>query len=105
MLSKRDCYQEKGRAFMKMNIRSQLIVISLIPILLFMMLIFAYIMPSLREVAENVMEHSLLMKLQGDIHSAHLFAEKYFGNIKMVNGTLVDKDGTPLGGRHDMVVR
>ena len=88
---------------MKMSIRSKLIAISLIPLILFMLLIFVYITPSLREVAENVMEHSLLMKLQGDINSAHLFVEKYFGEIKMVNGTLVDKDGTSLEGRHDMV--
>ena len=88
---------------MKMSIRFKLIAISLIPLILFMLLIFVYITPSLREVAENVMEHSLLMKLQGDINSAHLFVEKYFGEIKMVNGTLVDKDGTSLEGRHDMV--
>ncbi|HXL02693.1 MAG TPA: methyl-accepting chemotaxis protein [Candidatus Atribacteria bacterium] len=88
---------------MKMTIRSKLTIISLIPLALFILLIFAYIMPSLREVAENVMEHSLLMKLQGDINSAHLFVEKYFGEIKMVNGTLVDKDGVSLEGRHDMV--
>ena len=88
---------------MKMNIRSKLTIISLIPLALFILLIFAYITPSLRDVAENVMEHSLLMKLQGDMHSVHLFAEKHFGEIKMVDGALVDKDGVPLEGRHDMV--
>lgn len=93
----------RGGYFIKMNIRSKLIIVSLIPLALFVLLIFAYITPSLRGVAENVMEHSLLMKLEGDMHSAHLFAEKYFGEIKMANGTLVDKDGTPIEGRHAMV--
>jgi len=45
----------------------------------------------------------LTEKLSGDIEAAHLYVEHYFGDLTFENGVLLDKNGQPIAGRHEMV--
>lgn len=56
-----------------------------------------------KQLAEQVSEKNLLNKLDGDIKSAHLYLEQYFGVLSFKNGQLIDKNNKPIDGRFEMV--
>jgi len=53
--------------------------------------------------AENLVDHALKMKIDGDIHSARNYAEKHFAELKYEDGIMKDTDGREVKGQHEMV--
>ncbi len=78
------------------GIRPKLIAICLIPIALFLGLIFFAVLPAIEDVGDEIMEYNVREKLQGDINSANLFAEDHFGRIRKEDGELVDQHGDSI---------
>lgn len=89
-----------GRWF---GLRPKLIIICLIPIILFLGLIFTSIIPAINEVGEEITEYNVTEKLEGDINSAYLYMEDHFGEVQKKDDELVDEAGEPIEGRHYMV--
>jgi methyl-accepting chemotaxis protein len=54
-------------------------------------------------ISNNLVENTFRSKLQGDIHSVRMYAEKYYGTIRLVNNHLVDKNDTPIDSKFEMV--
>ncbi|HPS54621.1 MAG TPA: methyl-accepting chemotaxis protein [Sedimentisphaerales bacterium] len=55
------------------------------------------------KVAKSLTDHTLKMKINGDICSAGLYSAKYYGQISCADGVLVDKDGKSIEGSYQMV--
>ena len=53
--------------------------------------------------AENIIDRTLQMKIQGDVHAARLYVQKHFGKLQYANGQIMDAQGRKIAGRHDMV--
>ncbi|MBN1830575.1 MAG: Cache 3/Cache 2 fusion domain-containing protein [Deltaproteobacteria bacterium] len=53
--------------------------------------------------AQDLVNKTLQMKIQGDIRSSQLYVERYFGKIRFADGQLLDRDDEPIAGRFDMV--
>lgn len=66
------------------------------------LLTFVSYIYSLR-MAHNLVDHALLMKIDGDIHSARNYAEKHFGELSYEDGIIKDAHGREVEGRHEMV--
>lgn len=58
---------------------------------------------SSRSLAESIAREELMIKLQGDLHSAQMYAKEYFGELSLKNGKLVDSKGMPIDKRFEMV--
>jgi len=54
--------------------------------------------------AMNSLQIKLLHeKLSGDIEAANIYLKHYFGDLTLENGVLLDENGRPVSGRHEMV--
>lgn len=52
-----------------------------------------------------VTDHTLAMKLNGDVHALRVYVNDYFGRLSMDQGQLVDGEGRLLEGRHGLIDR
>ena len=55
------------------------------------------------EAMRDLQTELLLQKLEGDIEAANVYLEHYYGDLKLENGTLLDKEGMSVAGRTEMV--
>jgi len=94
---------EKIKKILTGSIKSRIILIGVFPIILFMLTLFVFLLPQINHLATDLIENNLMAKLDGDINSAHLYLENHFGELSMENDELIDEEGTPIAGRHDMV--
>jgi len=85
------------------SIRNKILFLGLLPIILFVMAVFGFLLPRTANLANELIELNLTHKLSGDINSAHLYMEYHFGAVGYQNGTLVDEQGNSIEGRHAMV--
>ena len=54
--------------------------------------------------ANNIMEMNVLAKLNGDLNSAGVYLEKYYGKLSLVqNNYLADEKGNPINGSYKMI--
>ena len=53
--------------------------------------------------ADNLISHGLEMKIGGDVNAARLYVDRHFGELAYEDGQMVDADGSPVEGRHEMV--
>lgn len=53
--------------------------------------------------ANNLTNHTLQMKINGDIHAAKLYVQKHYGNLKLQNGQMSSSSGEPIEGNYAMV--
>ncbi len=53
--------------------------------------------------ARQLADHTLDMKLHGDIRAANLYVQKYFGELKLEKGQLVDSDQKSIAERFEAV--
>ncbi len=56
-----------------------------------------------RRMAHNLTQHTLEMKINGDIKAIRLYEKDHYGKIEVVDGQLVSSDGQPIEGCYDMV--
>lgn len=87
----------------KLKITSKLSIIIITLFILSQLSSFIISNLSSQRLAFELQENTLLSKLNGDINSAKLYLEKYYGNLNLVNAGLVDKDGRSIEGNFDMV--
>ncbi|MGI5875450.1 MAG: methyl-accepting chemotaxis protein [Dethiobacteria bacterium] len=85
------------------SIKSKIIIIGILPVLVFTLLLFCFLLPRIGALANELIQKTLMMKLNGDINSASLHLEKCYGSLSMQGGQLVDEWGIPIEGRHEMV--
>ncbi|TVQ71578.1 MAG: methyl-accepting chemotaxis protein [Chromatiaceae bacterium] len=57
---------------------------------------------SMSNTSRQLVDHSLLVKAEGDLRAARVYLTQYYGSVGVSNGRLVDADGEPLEGRHEM---
>jgi methyl-accepting chemotaxis protein len=65
-----------------------------------MCIYFAFRMSGL---GDSITDITLGKKLQGDAKSTHFYLEKYYGKVELKDGALVDKDGSSIAGKYEMV--
>ena len=56
-----------------------------------------------RQMAENLTEHTMEMKVNGDINAVRMYEQAHYGKIEMVDGRLVNSSGEPIEGCYAMV--
>ena len=54
-------------------------------------------------VLNGIMEINTLARLEAGMNAAELYAEKYFGELRLSGNYLFDSNGRPVIGRHEMV--
>ncbi|MEW5786139.1 MAG: methyl-accepting chemotaxis protein [Bacillota bacterium] len=81
------------------SLRVKMFAVALIPALLLVLTVLCYVLPSVGALTHDLTEKNLLTKLKGDLQAARLYMDRYFGELSLENGQLVDKDMTPIGGR------
>lgn len=55
------------------------------------------------KMAKELIQHTLTMKMDGDINAAKLYVQKYLGSINASEKGLTDESGNPLEGNFEMV--
>ncbi len=53
--------------------------------------------------AQDLVNKTLQMKVQGDIRASQLYLQRYFGKIRYAEGKLLDGNNEPIAGRFEMV--
>lgn len=91
------------KKFFTTSIKNKIAVIGIIPVVLFTLAIFSFLLPRVGDLTEDLIDNNLTAKLEGDINSAHLYLQEHFGDISLQNNELVDEQGQPIEGRHGMV--
>ncbi len=89
--------------FDKLTLKTKLIAILLMLLVLSGALLtgISYVYSS--RMGDNLIAHTLEMKVNGDVNAANLYARAHFGIFGYKNGRLLDSDDEPIEGRHDMV--
>ncbi|GAA5522472.1 methyl-accepting chemotaxis protein [Aliifodinibius salicampi] len=52
---------------------------------------------------EELADHTLDMKLNGDINALEVYADNHFGGVQLSDGELVDTNQVPIAGRFDII--
>jgi methyl-accepting chemotaxis protein len=55
------------------------------------------------KMAQDLVNQTLRMKIQGDIRSSRLYVERHLGKIHLADGQLVDGQSQPIAGRFELV--
>ena len=63
----------------------------------------AFCVAKMSGLADSITDVTLGKKLEGDARSAQHYLERYYGAIRVKDGTLVDKDGNAVAGKYEMV--
>jgi hypothetical protein len=53
--------------------------------------------------ANNLTNHTLQMKINGDIHAAKLYVKEHYGELQRLNGQMSSDSGDPIEGNYLMV--
>lgn len=56
-----------------------------------------------KKMAKELTQHTLIMKMNGDINAAKQYVQKYLGSINPSDNGLIDDDGNPIEGNFEMV--
>lgn len=89
--------------FDKLKLRTKLIIVSSVMFFISGTFMFSVSYITLKNALSALATHTLEMKLEGDIHSSKNYLHKYFGNLKLSNGMLIDCNGKSIENRFDMV--
>lgn len=66
-------------------------------------IVCAFCVVKMSGLADSITNATLGKKLDGDAKSVRFYLEKYYGKLELKGGTLVDKDGSSVDGKHEMV--
>ncbi|EHQ53103.1 methyl-accepting chemotaxis sensory transducer [Ectothiorhodospira sp. PHS-1] len=84
------------------TIRARLILLAIVGLTAVGCLLAAVSYQSAAGTARSLVEHSLLVKADGDLKAARVYLQQYYGELRLQDGRLVDARGVTLEGRHDM---
>ena len=87
----------------KFSLKARMIAIFIGLIVFSSLLLTGMSFTNTRKMAKTLTEHTLTMKMNGDINAAKHYVEKYLGSIMQTNGKLTDASGTPIEGNVEMV--
>ncbi|MEW6593900.1 MAG: Cache 3/Cache 2 fusion domain-containing protein [Thermodesulfobacteriota bacterium] len=87
----------------EMSIRARLSVVMIGLVLLFGLLLIAVSYLSASKMVNRLTEHTLRMKLAGDIHAMRTYVKQHFGSLRLAGGILIDASGQPIAGRYELV--
>ncbi len=73
---------------MTRSVKYKLVLIGIFPIVIFLCLLFFLFVPLAGNLSDNLVENNLLMKLNGDIRSAHLYMKEHFGVLEYKEGKM-----------------
>ncbi|WP_412851992.1 methyl-accepting chemotaxis protein [Ectothiorhodospira shaposhnikovii] len=86
-----------------MTIRLRMILFASLSFLLLGCLLTGVAHLSASGMARLLVDHTLLMKVDGDLQALKSYLKNHYGSLSVHNGQLLDSDGRPIEGRFEMV--
>ena len=89
--------------FKNMSLRIKLTGISISLIVLTSVLLTGVTYFYTTRMANKLTNHTLQMKINGDIHAAKLYVKEHYGKLKLLNGQMSSDSSDPIEGYYSMV--
>ncbi|SEQ04407.1 methyl-accepting chemotaxis protein [Ectothiorhodospira magna] len=85
-----------------LTIRNRLILLAITGLILVGGILLGVSYQSASTMVHRVVHQSLMEKVNGDINAVRAYIQNFHGDLALQNGRLVDSQGTPMEGRHDL---
>ncbi|PAU92601.1 hypothetical protein CK503_15875, partial [Aliifodinibius salipaludis] len=95
--------QQKIRSAKNWTIKKRLIVMTISLIVVTGLLLTGVTIYTANSSLEELTDHTLNMKMDGDINALEVFSDYHFGGVELSNGELVDADQSAIAGRSDII--